>query len=67
LLVLAGELDSLRGALAGLLQAARQQIRLAQMDDRICQNSWSAHGDRLLHPVFRQRQTRGDSSIQSIC
>ena len=34
LLVLAGELDSLRGTLARVFQAASQQIRLAEADDR---------------------------------
>src|SRR5439155_1514929 len=37
LLALAGEVESLRGALARLLQATRQQIGLAQVGDRGCQ------------------------------
>ena len=66
LLILAGEIDSLHGAFVRVFQAARQQIRLAEAGDHGRQRPRSAPGDRLLHPLFHQRQTRGDTPIQGI-
>ena len=53
LLVLAGEVDSLRGALARVFQAARQQIRLAEAGDHERQSPRCAPGNHSLHSLFR--------------
>ena len=66
LLVLAGEIDRLHGACVRVFQATRQQIHLTEAGDQERQRSQPAPGDRLLHPLFHQRQTRGDTPIQSI-
>ena len=66
MLVLAGQIDSLRGALACVFQAASKQIGLAEAGDHGRQTPRSAPGDLLLHPLFYQRQTRGDTPIQDI-
>ena len=66
LLVLAGKVEGLRGALARLFQATSQQIRFAEVGDGERQTPRSASGDHLLHPLLHQRQTRGDTPIQGI-
>jgi len=66
LLVLEGEVNRLRGALVRRLQAASQQIGLTEPGDHERQPPRSAPGDRLLHPLFHQRQTRVDTPIQGI-
>jgi len=58
LLILAGELDRLRGALARLFQPASQQIRLAEAGDRWHQRPRSTPGD----PLFRSHADTRDGS-----
>ena len=65
-LALAGEIERLHGVLARLLQAASDQIRLAEVDDYRHQIPRSPNGDQLLHPVCCQRETRGDAPNQGI-
>ena len=55
-LALAGEIESLHGVMARLLQAASHQIRLAEVDDCRYQFLGRPLVTALLHPVCRQRR-----------
>ena len=57
------ETSATSSALGAPRPGGQPQIRLAQPGDHECQNPRVAPGDRLLHPLFPQCQTRGDTPV----